>query len=223
MSKLSSILKAAGIVAAVVVVGIVLGWLGTRGSVKPPGVPTVSAPSNLATAGSVVGSAPKPAGPAPVQPQEPLASETPLKVSAAPANLLTNWEDKVDEILSSSRAESDKAKQMLEFFPRLPEDGQVEVAQHLSNLVSDQDYPALAQYLTNAATPEPVLDVLMADALNRPNSLKLPLLLGVAQDDKNPKAGEAKDLLELFLEADYGKDWTAWRTNLDQWLKDNPD
>jgi len=54
--------------------------------------------------------------------------------------------------------------------------------------------------------PETVLDVLMADALNRPNGVKLPLLLEVAQNPDNAKAGEAKDLLELYLDGDYGSD-----------------
>jgi len=143
--------------------------------------------------------------------------------AAAVSELATNWEDKVDEILTSQVPESEKARKMVEMFPRLPEKGQVEVAQHLANLVSDQDYPSLGRFLTNSALPESVLDVLVADALNRPNSLKLPALLGVARDPQNPKAGEAKDILHLFLEEDYGTDWNAWQTKVTQWLADNPD
>jgi hypothetical protein len=112
---------------------------------------------------------------------------------------------------------------MLEMFPRLPEAGQVEVAQHLSNLLPDQDYPALSQYLTNAATAEPVLEVLMGGLLNRPNGLKLPLLLDIAREPQNPKAKEAHELLALFLEADYGQDWAQWQAKIQQWLQDNPD
>ena len=141
----------------------------------------------------------------------------------AASSVITNWEDKVDEILTSEVPEADKARKMLDMFPRLPEDGQVEVAQHLANLVSDQDYPSLGRFLTNSTLPQPVLDVLMADALNRPNSVKLPALLGVASDPRNPKAGEAKDILQLFLEEDFGTDWNAWQNKVTQWLADNPD
>jgi hypothetical protein len=137
--------------------------------------------------------------------------------------LSTNWDDKVEEILGSTAPEAEKARKMLDMFPLLPPKGQEEVARHLSNLVSDADYPSLSRYLTNSALPEPVLDVLLADALNRPNSLKLPALLGVARDPQNPKAGEAKDVLQLFLEEDHGTDWNAWQVKVDQWLKDNPD
>ncbi|HWH68505.1 MAG TPA: hypothetical protein VNT26_03930, partial [Candidatus Sulfotelmatobacter sp.] len=92
-----------------------------------------------------------------------------------------------------------------------------------SNLISDQDYPALSQYLTNSTTPSAVMDVLLAGLLNRPNSLKMPLLLDMARDDQNPKASDARDMLSLFLEEDYGNNWTQWQSKMDQWLKDNPD
>jgi hypothetical protein len=138
-------------------------------------------------------------------------------------NLIPAWEDKVDEILGSTSSDPDKAKQMLEMFPQLSAAGQEEVAQHLSNLMPDQDYGLMQAYLTNAALPEEVLDVLLGDVLNRPNSLKLPALLAVARTPQHPKAAEAKDFLELFLEEDYGNDWEKWQGSMEQWLKENPD
>ncbi len=89
--------------------------------------------------------------------------------------------------------------------------------------MADQDYAALKQFVTNTTLPEPVLDVLVGDVLNRPNSLKLPTLLDIARDPQHPKAGEAKDILQLFLEEDYHTDWPAWQAKVNQWLKDNPD
>jgi hypothetical protein len=65
--------------------------------------------------------------------------------------------------------------------------------------------------------------VLLADVLNRPGTLKLPMLLDIARQSDHPKAGEARELLELFLEEDHGKDWAGWETKMQQWLKDNPD
>ena len=109
-------------------------------------------------------------------------------------NLITAWEDKVDDILGSANADPDKARQMLEMFPQLPADGQEEVARHLSNLVPDQDYGLMRAYLTNASLPEAVLDVLLGDVLNRPNSLKLPALLDVARTPQHPKAGGSQRL-----------------------------
>jgi hypothetical protein len=222
MSTFATWMKIAGVVAGVVVAGVVIGVLGTGGwrpeSVAPePAPPAADAGDQKAASRPVeTAAASVPAGAVP-------AAMLARAEGWTAAELKTNWEDKVEEILASKAAEADKARKMLEMFPRLPEKGQVEVSQHLANLVSDSDYAGLERYLTNASLPEPVLDVLVADLLNRPNSVKLPALLAVARDPQNPKAGEAKSILQLFLEEDHGSDWNAWQAKVDQWLKDNPD
>jgi hypothetical protein len=213
------VLGVIALLAVVVVAGIVLGWLGSKGpELKGQASslsPTTPAPAAAQPSASVTTPKRKPSEeqPAPTQPA----------TASTATNVIADWEDKVDEILQTEVPESEKAKKMLQMFPRLPEDGQVEIAQHLSNLVADEDYTSLGKLLTNDKLPEPVLEVLMADVLNRPNSLKLPLLLDVAKDAQHPKAEEARDLLELFLEENYGNNWGQWQAKMDQWLKDNPD
>ncbi len=146
-----------------------------------------------------------------------------MESSTTAANPAAGWEDRVDDILGSTNSEPDKAKQMVELFPTLPPNGQEEVVRHLTNLLPDQDYSLLRSYLTNPSLPGNVLDVLLGDVLNRPNSLKLPILLELARDAQHPKAAEAKDFLQLFIEADYGSDWDKWQAGIEQWLKANPD
>jgi hypothetical protein len=224
MNEFAKFLKVFGLIIGIFLVGGVVGWLGTRGPQPVASAPTTVAGSNTAPAISSAAVLSKPTFLA--NNLRPLTSESlqpQTTGTVAIANLVTNWEDRLDEILSGKENEDQKARQMLEIFPRVPADGQEEVAQHLSNLISDEQYPALGQYLTNSALPEPVLDVLLSDALNRPNKLKLPVLVEVARDPANPKAGEAKDLLELYLDEDYGSDWTTWQQKVEQWLKDNPD
>jgi hypothetical protein len=133
------------------------------------------------------------------------------------------WEDQIDRILQTDEPEAAKARKILEVFPSLPASGQEEAAQHLSNLTDDRDYAPLGKLLTDAKLPEGVLDVLVVDLLNRPNSTKLPLLLEVAQNPDHPKAVEARELMGLYLQADFGADWGQWKTRLAQWLKENPD
>jgi hypothetical protein len=137
--------------------------------------------------------------------------------------LITDWEEKVDGIISPEGDEKEKAKKLIDIFSHLPPEGQEEVAHHLSNLVADEDYAPLSNFVTNSALPEAVLDVFVEDVFNRPNSIKLPLLLDIAQDPQHPRSAEAKDVLELFLEEDFGSDWTKWQAKMEQWLKDNPD
>ena len=233
MDKLLKVLKIAGLVAGVVAAGVLLGWLGSRGGAHNLKTSAVSGSSAGGTpeSGAPAGKTPSPAVSQgqPNLPQRPEGGSGNSAAVPAPGatatatNLLVNWEDRMEQIIGSDAKEEEKAKQLLQMFPRLPVEGQAEVAQHLCNLTADEAYAPLGQYLTNAATPESVLEVLMMDLLNRPNSLKLPYLLGIAREEQNPKAEEAKDLLELFLDENYGSDWTKWQAKMEDWLKENPD
>ena len=144
--------------------------------------------------------------------------------SATDTNQIANWEAAIDDLLRDETSEPNaKAKQLLEMFPRIPAAGQTETAQHIANLIADEDYASLAGYFTSTNTTTEVQEVIMADLLSRPNSIKLPLLLEAARTPGHSKAAEAKELLELYLEKDYGPDWDVWQKKLEEWLKTNPD
>lgn len=143
--------------------------------------------------------------------------------ATAPDAAIADWSEKLDDILGSEADESKKADQLLAMWKQLPEDGQVETMQHISNLLADDKFPVLVQTLTNATTSEAVLDIILSDALNRPNGMKLPALLEVARIPGHPKAEEARDILEVFVDADHGADWSKWEKAVNDWLKENPD
>jgi hypothetical protein len=217
VSKLSKLLIAVGAVASAVIVGIVLSGRSDKESETDAQAsisePTPPAPDET-NGSSFFNQRPR------RQASQTLTDGGP---SATATNLMSGWEDKVDEILGSTSPDADKAKQMIEMFPTLSADGQEEVVRHLTNLLPDQDYGLMRSFLTNPSLPESVLDILLSDVLNRPNSLKLPALLEVARNAQHPKAAEAKDFLQLFLEQDYGSDWDKWQAGMEQWLKANPD
>lgn len=227
---MSSAAKLLLTIVAVIGIGLGIGWWATRDSGVPPVQPVTT--NNGGPQPPVTGQdQPLAFSKSPGTAARPQAASSDNAVSpaivspvqTAAGNVLTNWEDKIDEILGGDADESEKANRMLQIFPNLPEDGQIEVAQHLSNLLPDQQYPALGGFLTNTTLSEPVLDVLVADLLNRPNGVKLPMLLDIARTDQHPKATEAHEILELFLEEDFGKDWNKWQTKMQQWLQENPD
>jgi hypothetical protein len=151
------------------------------------------------------------------------ALATPAGTPAPVPTTIEEWEQRIDDVLTTAGDETQKAKQLLAFFPNLPEDGQVEAAQHISNLLPDEEYALLAPALINPQTPEEVLDVLMTDVLNRPNDLKLGTLLEVARTPNHPKAEEARDVLEVYVDENYGDDWAAWDSAVKKWLKENPE
>jgi len=221
MQKFSKVLAAVAIVAIIVVIGALIGWLGGKGAApKPAAVP------EIVSGGDPHATPPRPGEHS--QPghteSEPLTPGVPksLPLVTSP-NVLTNWEEKLDEILGAETDETNKVPQLFALFPRVPEESKAEVAQHLSNLTSDHDYAPLGELLKDPKLPDDTLDVLMADVLNRPNSVKLPELLEVAKTPEHPKADEAKDILALFLDEDYGTDWIKWHDKMILWLNDNPD
>jgi len=217
MSSFGKFFTVIAIVAAVIGLGLVVGFWGTSRT-PPGGTPLSNDPAQAPVPGPVT----DPNTNLVVRHTNPgvVPSESP---GLPTTNGLADWESKVDAILTSEIPDNEKAKKMLEMFPLLSPEAQEEVAHHLSNLVPDEEYAPLGSYLTNSAMPEAVLDVLLEDVFNRPNSLKLPRLLDIARNPLHPKASESKDVLELFLEEDFGTDWNKWQDKMDAWLKQNPD
>jgi hypothetical protein len=227
-----------GIIIAIVVVfavligGRQLGWFGDKAKTDSGDSQTLTEGSGEAGIATAVAPSATP-GNANTIPQPAPANRTvvgnrgaittPGGTPTAVPTKIEDWEQRVDDLLTAQGDETQKAKQLLEIFPNLPEDGQIEAAQHLSNLLPDEEYASLAPILTNASTPEEVLDVLMTDVLNRPNPLKLGTLLEVARAPNHPKAEEARDVLEVYVDENYGEDWSAWQAAIQKWIKENPE
>ncbi len=165
-------------------------------------------------------------------PTTPLVSETPvprpnprwqrLHPVQRPGTLLTNWDEEVESILSSDDDDDVKAKEMLELFPRLPTDGQVEVVDQVSGMLPDKDYGLLAEYTTNSTLPDPVLEALLAGLISRPDAIRLPLLLSIAEDEQHPKNEEAQSALEALLGEESGTNWEQWNATVEQRLRGQP-
>jgi hypothetical protein len=88
-------------------------------------------------------------------------------------------------------------------------------------MTQDDHYDGVAQLLTNAATQSAVSTILMDDLLNRKNTLKLPMLLAIARNGDHPLGGQARDMLELFIQTDYGTNWDQWADAIDTWMQQN--
>ena len=131
------------------------------------------------------------------------------------------WEQRLDAILLGGGEPSDKADMITNLMAAAPAEALVELAQHLTNMAQDDHYDGAAAWLTNATTPPAVATVLLNDLLNRRNNLKLPMLLVLARNPDHPLKDQARDMLELFLQADYGTNWDQWAGAVDAWLQQN--
>ena len=134
----------------------------------------------------------------------------------------TNWQDQVGELLVADLDDSEKARQILELFPNLPEEGQVQVAEQLSFTLGDEEYPLLARFLTSGTLPEPVLEALLTGTLVRSDEIRAPILLAVATDERHPKAEEARSMLSELIGTELAGDPRLWPALVQGWLQSNP-
>jgi len=217
----------------VAVIGIVLGAIVFRKKVPaaPETVVADAQPPIESPAPAMIPPRPPVARPSPPPPPATVPVPAPTASQAVPGGATTptpaveainDWEKRIDGILGDDQTdEAKKADVLLALFPSLPEDGQIEAAQHISNLLPDERYSSLAPMFTNALSGEHVLEVLLTDLLNRPDALKLPTLLEVARLPDHPKAGEARDILEVFTDENFGTDWAKWEGAVQKYLKEN--
>jgi hypothetical protein len=239
-SESNSGIRPGVIIAILAVLALVIGaaMLGRR---KPPApvadtVEVLPPEESVATAPVIVETRPPapvriapPARPAPapaIPPASTASIPAPAVVPAVPdvTGVLTNWEQRIDGILGDDQTdEARKASDLLAIFPNLPEDAQIEAIQHISNLLPDEAYSSLTPMMTNSLTSEHVLEVLLTDALNRPDNLKLPVLLQLARTPDHPKAAEARDILEVYVDDDLGTDWAKWEAAVQNYLRENPE
>lgn len=216
--------------------GRYLGWFGSKPKEVAVGTsPTEPSPGTRPAPIEIEPSVPRSTDRVPTanarlpRPTATVAPSQPTVPAEDPNAKIVDWEQKIDDVLTGQEDEALKARKLLDVFDRLPEDGQVEAAQHISNLLPDEQYAELAKRLKDPKTPEAVLEVLMTDVLNRPNQLKLDTLFEVARAPGHPKGEEARDVLEVFLDdVDWDAvkstgNWELVRTEKDKWLKENPD
>ncbi len=216
MSNMAKVAKVAGILALAGVLGVFIGWLVSRqGAIQPIELSPDTNPPPVVL----------PVAPVAAEPSRPANSQRPPPpafVEQSADSGSADWEKKLDDILLSDDEDNAKADHILALIPTAPADAQVELSQHLVNMVQDDHYDGAAQLLTNAATASAVSTVLMNDLLNRDNTLKLPMLLAVARNDEHPLKDQAREMLELLIQEDNGTNWEQWSTSINNWLQENP-
>lgn len=104
--------------------------------------------------------------------------------------------------------------------PGMPVEGQLEAAQHMVNLLGDEDYSVAANVYFNSAMPEQVRRLVFEDFMNRPNAVKLPLLVKTLRDYAHPMRVESFENLQVFIGRDEGEDPSRWELAVRQALEE---
>jgi hypothetical protein len=198
---------------------IALGWylVSPNPSALSPESPALPPPTTLNT---------EPAEPSSL-PASPQPAPTPKPANADPAPSpaatgLAAWELKIDEALRTQADHSTIAKVLLQQIPYMPPEGQQAAAQHITNLISDKDYLDVIPYVQNSKIGDGFQEIIVSESLNRPNSVKLPVLLASARMPKHPMKETAISILSVLLDQNHGNDWAKWEAAVNEALKQQP-
>lgn len=130
-----------------------------------------------------------------------------------------DWEDRLDNILSAEAENQTVVNQLLNGLPRLPVEAQEEFIAHALNLCDDENYAGVETIYLARGTPPEVSEEIFNDVLNRPDEIKLPLLAKTLRSPAHPMAGEAREILEMYLDLEEGAAPPAgWDAAVQQYL-----
>lgn len=178
--------------------------------VTPPGTPVAPPVAPLAQLSAPPAAEAPPAPPTDTAASEP-APPTPNDKALSPgASPFAPWEVKIDQALRSQADHSSIAKSLLQQVPLMPPEGQVAAAHHITNLIADKDYLEVLPYLQNPTLASGFQEIIVAESLNRPKAVKLPVLLATARLPKHPMKDTATSILGVLLDRQYGNDWPKW-------------
>ena len=137
---------------------------------------------------------------------------------------MTEDDRKIDEILrlypgNTDADHTNTAQSLINLLPALTKDGQVECAQHISNLLSDEEFKRVMPIWRNPSFNPDVIEVFATDLMNREHKIMLPAMLDAVRMPNHPYNEEAKTTLQVFLDEDYGNDVGKWEKAMKDFLK----
>jgi len=204
------------VVAAVVVAAALLTLLKSApeevsGSAASAPVSTTSPRAPLADRGFAdadFGAGPGPSRPFP--PGGPLAAEDDEPVQP--------WEKPINDLLDSDEENDVVAAKLAALGPSLPLEGHVESIQHMVNLLDDEQYKLASDMLMSPSLHPEVREVIFSDVLDRPNEVKVPVLLALMGNFGHPLQREAREKLQLLIGRDLGDNPAGWRGPAQEFL-----
>lgn len=141
---------------------------------------------------------------------EPQAQTTAQPPVDEPVVFEEAWQRTINAILTDDAEPSLLSGRLAAALPGMPLEGQLEAAQHMVNLLGDEEYATAETVYFNPSMAEPVRRLVFEDFMNRPNTLKLPLLVRTLRESGHPLRNEAIENLQVYLGRDEGADWTRW-------------
>ena len=218
MNKVGLALITAMIVAAVVGAILMLqpepqsdhDWAGANGANGAAKTPTATTPQEET--------------PLPDAPPLPSPQPTAAPKSTASESQLAEWQDKISSALADDSISNQVAVQRLLSLakdPKVDEDVRLDALEHSLNLTEDEEFGEVLPLLTDKSVPVDMLDSALTDLYNRGDRVKLESVLEVAKVPEHPLHEDAIELLEFYVDENYGDDWDAWGTAVNTYFTEN--
>jgi len=129
--------------------------------------------------------------------------------------------DKTLQLFPSNTATdiTNTAQALIDLLPKLTKSGQTECAEHISNLLSDEEYPRMLQIWINPDSDPDVLQVFATDLMNRPARVMMPAMLDAIKILNHPFHEEAKRTMRILLDQDHGGNIPQWESAINTFLE----
>ena len=135
----------------------------------------------------------------------------------------TSEENAVIAVVSKIAPDKQKADELLAMAVTVKDEDAKELAiEHAAKFIPDDDYLAYRDRLFQLAQNPEIRELVMDDALMRGEEYRLPTLvdmLGSTLSDKENT--EIREILEAYLDKDYGPNPSDWKGPVDAWVKEN--
>lgn len=143
----------------------------------------------------------------------------PLGLASAPAPVVA-WEDRLDQLLTAETDAATTVRGLVSSMRQLPPEAQEQYAAHAVNLCGDGQFGLLGEIYLNVQTPQAVTETIFSDLLNRPDTIKLPLLAKTLRNAAHPMAGRAEEILRTYIALEPGTiPPNGWEQAVDAYLK----
>jgi hypothetical protein len=138
------------------------------------------------------------------------------KANTVEGRLLKIWADR-------QLPDPEKVERLLGAMSGLDDAGKKLALDYATQLITDDDYVRQRPRLLRVAASDELREVVMLDMLTRDDGIKMSSLVELMKTPSPTTRSEAREILEAFLDKDYGDDPQNWDAPVQQWVAENQD
>lgn len=161
----------------------------------------------------------------PIDPSEDPNDARPMAVKYSEFHKKPDWEQEIIKLAGNLEMGDDrKALALLNKVYTLPDEpAKVVAVEHATKLMSDEQFKqSKSQIMSlNDTGSEDMKDAILRDILTRAENVRMPALVDLLRRPAYAGQQEVREILEAYLDVDYGTDFPKWDAAVRQWLIEN--